>query len=189
MLETKKWPTKLEKRKKLTKRSVNHDLHGDLGRRVDSVVGVGLETGVHTASKGIARGLEGGLGDGVVLAEEGEDNAIAHGGLDLLGLESETLGATDRDGVGCGGTAYDVRCDGTTRCCGSSLAGNDSWGSGSGTANDCLSDGHGAADDGGSGTTTDVDPEEVDRLAIALVKAKELGKLGDLSISCLDAVD
>ena len=181
------WRRKEEER--LTKRSVNHDLHGDLGRRVDSVVGVGLETRVHTASKGIARGIESRLGNGVVLAEEGEDDAVAHGSLELLRLEGEALGATDRNGVGCGGTACDARCDGTTIRRGRSLSGDDSWGSGSGTANDGLSDGHGAADDGGSGAATDVDPEEVDRPAITLVKTKELGELGDLSISRLDAVD
>lgn len=82
-----------------TKRSRDHHLHGHLGRRDDAVVFVGLKARVHAAGEELAGGGKGGLGDGVVLAQEGEDDHVADVGRDAVGLVDEALGAADGDGV------------------------------------------------------------------------------------------
>ncbi len=74
-------------------------LHGDLRGRVDGAVRVGLETGVHTAGEGIARGVKSGLGSSVVGVLEGENDSVTNGSLDLRGGEGKTASA-DVDAVG-----------------------------------------------------------------------------------------
>lgn len=80
----------------LTDRRGNIDLHGHLRRRVDGVIGVGLETRVHAARQCVTRGGERGLRYGVVGAHEGEDDHVAHGGRDRRGCIHEASGATNR---------------------------------------------------------------------------------------------
>lgn len=86
-----------------------HDLHGDLWGRIDSVVLVGLEARVHTAFHGIAGLGECRLGNGVVLAHEGEDDHVAHGCLDLRGRVGKASGAADQDTVGGPWAGHDTR--------------------------------------------------------------------------------
>lgn len=85
---------------RLTKRSITHDLHGDLRGRNDGVVRVGHEARVHAIGESLAGGVEGRLGYSVVLGEELEDDGVADGDIvELVRLEDETSGATDGDGV------------------------------------------------------------------------------------------
>lgn len=102
--------------RELTERLADHDLHGDLGRRRDGVVGVGHETSVHAVGEGIARGIKGRLGDGVVLGEELKDNKVADGNVvQLVRDKDQASRATDSNGVrgtssrgGCSLTLGDV---------------------------------------------------------------------------------
>lgn len=84
----------------LTERLASGDLHSDLGRRDDGVVRVGLVTRVHATLHGLARSIEGGLGDGVVLSKELEDDHITDRNVvKLLRLVDQAIGATNDDGV------------------------------------------------------------------------------------------
>lgn len=85
--------------RRLTKRSIDHNLHSDLGRRRNGVVGVGLESRVHAALERLARLGEAGLGDGVVVGEEFEDDGVTDGDGELVRLVGETTGATNLDSV------------------------------------------------------------------------------------------
>lgn len=82
------------------KRLGRHDLHRDLGRRDDGVVGVRLRVGVHAAVERVAGRGEAGLGGGVHLAHELEDNHVTDGSLDLLGGEDQAGITANDDGVG-----------------------------------------------------------------------------------------
>jgi hypothetical protein len=85
-------------------RSVNHDLHGNLRRRRDSVVGVGHESRVHTSVHKITRSGEAGLGDSVVLWQELKDDGVTDRDIvELFGLVDKTSRASNSDGVRCGG--------------------------------------------------------------------------------------
>lgn len=99
----------MEKKKiwgNLTKRSINHDLHSNLRRRVDGVVEIGLETRVHASRERHAGFIKGRLRHGVVLAEEGEDDGIAHGRLRLRRAKGQTLRSADGDGVRGGSSCW-----------------------------------------------------------------------------------
>lgn len=163
-------------------------MHSDLGRGVDGVVGVGLETRVHTTVKRVARSVEGRLSGSVVLAEEGEDDGIANGSLELLGAEGKTLRATDGDAVSStAGTNNGIGrglLDG-----GAGLAGDDGGRRG-GLVLDGLGDGYGRglSNNSGRGTTTNVDPEEVDVAVAGLVDTDEAGELSELLVGNLDAL-
>lgn len=84
----------------LTERLVGHDLHSDLGRWRDGVVGVGKEARVHTAGQSLARRVERRLGNSVVLREELENNGITNGHVvQLIWLISETARAANLDSM------------------------------------------------------------------------------------------
>ncbi len=177
-----------------TERRGDHDLHGDLRGRVDGVVGVGLVARVHAAGERLAGGVKGGLGGGVVLAEVGEDDGVADGGLDLLGAEGEALGPADGDAMGGARTGDDGGGRAAREGCCAGLVGDDD-GRGSG-AGDGLGDGDGlgGGQDGGCGAAADVDPEEVDGDAAAPGEADQAGELSDLGLGgretvAADAVD
>lgn len=88
-------------REELTKGFSGGDLHGDLRRRDDSVVGVGLMASVHAALESLAGGVEAGLRDRVVLGEELEDDHVTNGDiLQLIGLVDQPSRASNSDGVG-----------------------------------------------------------------------------------------
>lgn len=144
----------------LTERSRGHDLHGNLGRGRDGVVGVGEEARVHAAVEGLAGGVKGRLGDGVVLGQELEHDGVADGDVERVGLVDEATGPADLDGVaraggghgrglaladGGGGTAGDGDDGGIV------LAGGDGAGDG-----DLLVDG------GGLRVVTRVGPDDDD---------------------------
>ena len=168
----------------------NHDLHGDLRGRVDGVVGVGLVARVHAAGEGLAGGVKGGLGGGVVLAEVGEDDGVADDGLDLLRAEGEALGPADGDAVGGARTGDDGGGGAAREGCCAGLVGDDDGRGGGGTADDGLGDGDGlgGGQDGGCGAAADVDPEEVDGDAAAPGEADQAGELSDLGLGGREAV-
>lgn len=86
--------------RELTERLADHDLHGDLRRRRDGVVGVGHETSVHAVGEGIARGIKGRLGDGVVLGEELKDNKVTDGNVvQLVWDKDQASRATNSDSM------------------------------------------------------------------------------------------
>lgn len=85
------------KEERLTERIGNHNLHGDLGRGVDAVLGVGDEARVHAAGQGLAGLGKGGLSGGVVGGVEGEDDHVANVGLNLVGRVDEASRAADSD--------------------------------------------------------------------------------------------
>lgn len=147
-----------------TKRGVNHNLHRDLRRRVDGVVGVGLVTRVHAAVEGSAGGVESGLGSRVVLAEEAEDDSVANRGAYLLRVEGETLRTTNSDTVGSAASTDGARGRGDNRSRASPIRYDSGRGRGTGGAANRLGDGDGLSltNDSGCRAATDVNPEEVD---------------------------
>lgn len=135
-----------------------HDLHGDLGRGNDAVVRVGHVARVHAAGKRVARGLETRLGNGVVLAVEGEDDHVTNVGGDLLGEERETLGTTDIDGVGGTKTGNNTASTGLDGGRGTVVA-EDGGGGSTGRNGDGLGDGHLLVESGRGNTTALADPD------------------------------
>lgn len=79
----------------LTERVVDHNLHGDLRRGVDGIVGVGDEARVHAAGERLARIVKSRLGSGVVGGEEGEDDHVPDVGMDALGMVDKTSGTAN----------------------------------------------------------------------------------------------
>lgn len=135
-----------------------HDLHGDLGRRNDGVVRVGHIARVHAAGKRVARGLETRLGNGVVLAVEGEDDHVTNVGGDLLGEERETLGTTDIDGVGGASAGNNTASTGLDGGRGTVVAEDGGGGSAGGNGHG-LGDGDLLVESGRGNTTTLADPD------------------------------
>ena len=136
-----------------------HDLHGNLGRGDNGVVGVGHEAGVHTAGEGVAGGVESGLGDGVVLAVEGEDDHVTNIGGDLLREEGETLRTTDVDGMGGTGAGNDTASTGLDGG-GDTVDASNGGGSSARGDGDGLSHSHLLVESGGRKTTTLVNPDD-----------------------------
>ncbi len=169
----------------LTERSGDLNLHGDLGRGVDSAVGVGLETRVHATRKGIARGGETRLGDGVVGVPEGEDDGVTDGSLDRGGAVGKAS-RTNVDAVGCAGgsnsagrTRVDSRAGRSSSRRGRALGRRRSSGS-----RRRSSRGAGLIDDGGSSTGTTVHPQEDDLLEesdLRLLGANDLAEQESLA--------
>lgn len=175
---------------KLTERCADHDLHGDLGRRVNGVVGVGLVSRVHATIEGNARGVESGLGGGVVLAQEGEDDGIALGSRELRGVKGKTLGTTDSDAVSSTSGADGAGSAGSDGRVGLDVPTSDGSSSGSlSTTSNGLRycDGSGLVEDSGSGTTTAVNPENVDLNTGTRAQAKSFELVEELG-RCLNAV-
>lgn len=103
------------KKRGLTEGLGGHDLHGDHRGRGDGVVGVGLGVGVHAALKRVARLVEGGLGSGVHLGHELEDDHVANVGLDLGRGEHEAGVTTNNNVVGGLGTGAALSSGGRRR--------------------------------------------------------------------------
>jgi len=178
----------------LTQRGVDHDLHGNLGRRVDGVVGVGLVSRVHAAGEGIARGLKRGLRDSVVLAQEGEDERVTDGGPEDLGVERETLGSTHGDAVGgtsAGSHGSASTAAGDERGRSGHLAGAAGHRRGGSGASHGLGDrdGLGLVEDGRRLAASDVDPEEVDRDTASRVEAQQALQAREIDGRRRDTVD
>lgn len=178
----------------LTERGVDHDLHGNLGGRVDGVVGVGLVSRVHAAGEGIARGFERRLRDRVVLAQEGEDERVTDGGPENLGVEGETLGSANGNavgGTGAGSHGSASTAAGDDRGRGGHLAGAAGHRrSGSGASNGLGDgDGLGLVEDGRRLAASEVDPEEVDRDTASRCKAQQALQALEIDGRRRDAVD
>ena len=186
--------------RQLTERSVDHDLHGNLRRGVDSVVGVGLEARVHTAGQRITGCFERGLRYGVVLAAEGEDDGITDGDGHLRGVELQTLRTANRDAVGSTGAGNDLRrASSESRRCGHLTGNASNWGrtgrSASGGSSDTTGDGLGDRDglslveNGGRRASADVDPKNVDIGTAAPEEAERPLQLRQLNLRCSHPVD
>lgn len=169
----------------LTERLVGHDLHSDLRSGDDGVVGVGLEARVHATLNGVARGVKGRLGDGVVLRQELEDDDVANGDvLELIGLVGQASGTANLDGVSSSG---DGSCAG-----GSLLAGLRGRSAGSLGGSAAGDDGDLLVDDGGLSAATGVGPDD-DDVGLGLggdaVALHAVGESGSATLEDLAADD
>lgn len=145
---------------RLTERSGGRNLHGNLGRRRDGVVGVGEEARVHAARHGLAGRVERRLRHGVVLGQELEDDRVADGHAELVGLEDEAARAADLDGVAGAGRGDRGRLallDGR-----GGAAGDGDGGGVFGAGRDGLGDGDLLGDGGGLGLAARVGPDDDD---------------------------
>lgn len=127
-------------------------MHGDLRSRNDSVVLVGLEARVHTTSHRVAGSSKGGLGNGVVLAHESEDDHIAHRSLEFRWRIGETCGTTDLDRMSSSWCCYSTR--------GTGRNGGGSYGGVCYAGCDCLRDGDGLVDCRCLGVVSRVHPND-----------------------------
>ncbi len=157
-------------------------MHGDLGSRRDSIVLVGLEARIHTTLHRIAGRGESGLSNGVVLAQESEDDHIAYGCLDFRWRISQTCRTTDLDRVSSPGSRYDTR--------GAGGDGRGSYGAVCCAGCNCLRNRHGLVDCRGLGIGARVHPDD-DNLSAGSLNNYTVGTAQALqvTISCLYRVD